>query len=197
MAKPHRKLFPLTPQEISIFWFRVDKTPGQGPQGECWEWQGKRIPAGYGQYEFEVGATGAHRVAYYLNTGNDPGPLLVCHHCDNPPCCNPFHLFPDTHQGNMDDARRKGRTAIGTSHWAHLHPEKCSRGAKHGAYTHPEKIARGEKQKYAKLTDDKVRQIRKALETGIKGNAIARELAVSKSLVSLVKLGRIWKHVTS
>lgn len=51
----------------------------------------------------------AHRKAWEDTHGAIPLGLYVCHHCDNPPCCNPEHLFLGTPQQNMDDAKAKGR----------------------------------------------------------------------------------------
>jgi hypothetical protein len=51
----------------------------------------------------------AHRWAYEHFIGPIPAGLFVCHHCDNPPCCEPSHLFLGTQQVNMTDKMAKGR----------------------------------------------------------------------------------------
>lgn len=70
----------------------------------CFEWQGYRNAGGYGRYSQKL----AHRLAYSFAKG-DPGNLTVCHTCDNPPCCNPDHLWLGTQQDNLRDAMVKGR----------------------------------------------------------------------------------------
>lgn len=86
------------------FWRLVDKT------GDCWEWKGRKDEGGYG---ISIGKNPperrAHRLAAYFMYGPIPDGCLVCHHCDNPPCCNPDHLFLGTHGDNQRDAWAKGR----------------------------------------------------------------------------------------
>jgi hypothetical protein len=76
----------------------------------CWEWQRYRLWTGYGRMTVDGRMTNAHRVAYELFIGPIPPGLIVCHRCDNPPCCNPEHLFTGTWQDNTNDAMAKGRT---------------------------------------------------------------------------------------
>lgn len=95
----------LTPIELARFWSRIQSAP----DFHCWEWQGRKAPAGYGRF----GAMMAHRVAYELIKGPIPEGLLIRHKCDNPPCCNPRHLIIGTHKQNTQDAVERGRHAVG------------------------------------------------------------------------------------
>lgn len=87
------------------FWDGVDKQPGDG----CWEWTGHCNDGGYGRVTRQTEDRLAHRYAWELENGPIPDGMFVCHHCDNPPCVRPDHLFLGTHTDNMRDAQRKGR----------------------------------------------------------------------------------------
>ncbi len=79
------------------------------PVTGCWEWQAGLNSDGYGTFLYERKGSLAHRVSYKMYIGEIPEKLLVCHHCDNPPCVNPFHLFSGSHDDNLIDAQSKGR----------------------------------------------------------------------------------------
>jgi hypothetical protein len=52
-----------------------------------------------------------HRVAWEEANGPIPDGKCVLHSCDNPPCCNPEHLFLGSDIDNVVDRDAKGRTA--------------------------------------------------------------------------------------
>ena len=76
---------------------------------ECWPYMGARTSDGYGSFHVDLKIINAHRFAYILFVGPIPKDLFVLHKCDNPPCCNPKHLFLGTNKDNILDAAKKGR----------------------------------------------------------------------------------------
>lgn len=98
------------------FWTRLAPPNDQG----CREWTGARVSSPhaavgapkYGQTARGDGTTKrvlVHRYAWELTYGPIPDGMLVCHSCDNPPCCEPTHLFLGTPADNMRDKIQKGR----------------------------------------------------------------------------------------
>lgn len=81
----------------------------------CWEWQSGSSQE-YGHLTWKGVSKRAHRVAYEIWRGHVPEGVSVLHQCDNPPCCNPTHLFLGTHQDNVDDKVRKSRHTFGERH---------------------------------------------------------------------------------
>ena len=87
------------------------KVDMKGPD-DCWEWLGCKSDRGYGSFKKNKKMVRAHRYSYehYKNNGESiPSNFCVCHHCDNPSCVNPDHLFLGTHKDNAQDRDRKGR----------------------------------------------------------------------------------------
>lgn len=142
------------------FWSRVDKS------GDCWIWTGAKNRRGYGVTSVDHRQVRAHRLAWEYTHGSIPGRQYVCHTCDNPPCCNPAHLFLGTHEDNMRDRSMKKR------------------------------VPTGERGGLAKLTWEQVRQIRrihsephrpKITETAARFN-------VSPGAIAHVLKGLTWKE---
>lgn len=83
----------------------------------CIEWTGVKDKDGYGR--FTVGGRGgkkeyAHRWSLEHSLQKElPPEVKACHHCDNPSCVNPGHLFEGTQKDNMQDAVEKGRAVAG------------------------------------------------------------------------------------
>lgn len=88
---------------------------------DCWEWIGGKNDDGYGNFYVKgKGILKAHKISYIIHIGDIPEGMCVCHHCDNPSCVNPYHLFLGTRKDNMQDMSEKKRYVV-----PKLKGEKC------------------------------------------------------------------------
>jgi hypothetical protein len=132
--------------------------------GGCWEYTGRLIN-GYGRIYIKGRTHAAHRLSYLINKGVDPGDQLVCHHCDNPRCINPHHLFLGDGYANMRDMASKGRN----------------------------KDSSGESNPAAILTEGGVRAAVELIRAGWNNTDIACALRVQHSTISQIRRGKSWK----
>jgi len=174
--KGFNKIPQLTEKQKLSFLAKISKTPTD--EG-CMEWTAGKTYQGYGRVGFCGMKFLAPRVAYFLETGIDPGDLCVCHTCDNPKCVNFNHLWLGTNRDNHLDKEMKGRG-------------NQARGDSHGSRLHPESILRGEYNKNAKLTSADIPSI---LSDTRSQSEIARDLGVTQAAISLVKRRKTWSHV--
>jgi hypothetical protein len=144
------------------------------PSG-CWEWNGQRDKHQYGlmaiRHNGKEKPNFVHRIAFSLFHEEWNGASSVLHHCDNPPCCNPLHLFAGNQQDNVDDMMSKGR---------------------HGYKSHP-----GEENGRATLTVEQVIAVKTLHSQGVKNIPIGEQLGIPRWKVAFITGGKTWRNVTS
>lgn len=135
----------------------------------CREYQGPRLPAGYGHPTIDGEQVLLHRWISEQIDGPLPPGVQVLHHCDNPPCFVYEHLFRGTHGDNMRDKVAKGRT---------------------GDVSRP-----GSRNGRAKLTEDQVREIRKLAAEGVPLATLALSFGITHPHACDVIARRRWRHI--
>jgi hypothetical protein len=160
---------------MESFWARVDRL-GDG----CWEWQGSKTSAGYGNLSWHGTRVQAHRVAYFLTFGGiklatqfkhegwaKTYRRFVLHKCDNRACCRPDHLFLGSMRTNLLDAYSKGR-----------------------------KVQPKSKHANAKLTAAQVRKIRaEYVAQGTRQVDLAARYGVTQRVISLIVRHETYKDI--
>lgn len=151
------------------FWGSVSKAAPDA----CWPWRPRTDGRHHQTRDPRTRQNDyAHRIALSLHLGR---PLKACalHRCDNPPCCNPAHLFEGTQADNMRDMWKKRRNYTG------------------GPGVN---VARGERSGHAKLTEVEVRAIRRACTNELRKDVAAR-FGVSPATINDIFWRKTWAHV--
>lgn len=162
--RPMRRL---TEKELVLFRSKVAAPNANG----CTEWNAARQSLGYGAFGVGRQVFAAHRVAWFIATGEEPGERVICHRCDNPPCVNPAHLFAGSMRENSRDMVSKGRHKVPAPRL----------GVAHHA---------------AKLTVEQVVDLRAQYAAGgLNVRAAARSIGVSPRTLFQALAGRTWGHV--
>jgi len=97
--------FDLSAESQERFWAKVRKTK------KCWLWTAATNEKGYGIFGVRKFTDKAPRISWRLTRGPIPEKLFVLHHCDNPLCVNPDHLFLGTNNDNVRDMFNKKRNS--------------------------------------------------------------------------------------
>lgn len=143
------------------FWDQVEVKPSG-----CWEWTGTKVK-NYGRFTDAY----THRLSKFDEALTPITSVWVLHHCDNPPCVFPEHLYFGNAQDNSDDMYRRGRNNSNSG-------------------------IQGERHHNSKLTDQNVLEVRASYEAG-EGALLqlSKDYGVSESAIRDVLKRRTWKHV--
>ena len=189
----------------------------------CWIWKRSVNGDGYGNTWANGKSMHAHRLLYLIFKGEIKEGLCVCHHCDNPSCVNPEHLWLGSHKDNMKDMTRKKRTLYGEQRPNNKIPStlyreiakkykngitqiqlakeyKCSPSAIWNAVHKIVPVGRrgfvGEKHPRAKLTASQVKEIKKLFKEKKSNKEISLIYNVTHQLINRIRKNIIWKHAT-
>jgi len=154
---------------LPYFLSTIDRSGGPDA---CWPWRGARTKDGYGRLVVWGKTVGAHRYAFEVFRRVQLGRLMALHHCDNPPCCNPAHLYAGTAADNIADMIRRGRQGQADGPSAML------------------------KRAY-KMTPASVLALREESARGVPAKDLAKRYGLSVAYTYNIIKGRQWVHLAT
>ena len=177
MVSFRNKLSGLSPEQR--LWAQVTKSGPLCPgRGRCW------VKLNSKSWYLHVGGRleVASRFSWVLHNGPIPDGLEVCHHCDNPACIRPSHLFVATHKENMEDMVIKCRGRGGVS------------GPSNSSTKYPH-LRQGDRNGNKKLSSQKVLELRMDYKSGKHTyRSLAIKYNVSTVTVNRIVNNRSWKY---
>lgn len=139
----------------------------------CWLWRGANSQ-NYGVISINSKKIRANRFSYEHYYGTFDNKLIVCHHCDNPACVNPIHLFLGSQSDNMKDCFKKGR-----------HPVFLSMNRPCGEDSGP-----------SKLKEKEVIDILNKIKNGFSDAFIGKQYNVHRGTILAIRKRKTWRHVS-
>lgn len=131
------------------------------PFGGCWVWMAGLGQSGYAR----VKRNGKAQQVSRLLLGLTDSKQSALHHCDNPACVNPYHLYAGTQKQNIHDKIKRGR----------------------------QNLPKGERHHNVKLTDQNVQEIRQLYAQGILQKTLAARFGVRQDHISRIVNNHIRK----
>lgn len=174
-----RPITPLSQSDIARFWSKVDRIDDES---SCWTWKAGVCRRGYGKFWCDGATYRAPRIAYYLNTGEDPGDDLILHCCDNSSCCRPNHLKRGDLAENTKDRVDRHRSPTG-ERWSAVYADRVAK-------------QKGESHPTARFTTQQVIEMRRLYASGAHTQrGIARIFATKQPVVQRILAGTAWRHL--
>lgn len=150
-------------------------------EGACWIWPRKIDTRGRGRIWVNGKLLLAHRAVWEHLRGPIPSGMMLCHHCDNPSCVNPAHLYVGTHKENMRDMVTRRRYFFAQD------PERCREAGRSGGLKN--NWARGPANPKAKLS---VEQAQSIYSDDRPTKVLAAIYGVNYSTIQRIRRGQFW-----
>lgn len=158
------KVIELNAEIVSAF-YRFFPRYMEGQPEKCWHWLGNFDDENYPRLSVRGKYYRAHRLSWMIYNHISRLELPMLHSCDNPPCVNPFHLFPGTNVENVKDRNSKGRQASG----------EFNGGG-------------------GKLNWAIVHEIKEELKEGKSYRSLSIKYGVSRRIIRLIDIGQLWRE---
>lgn len=150
--------------------------------GTCWLWLGPLDARGRGRVWRGGKIMLHHRAVWEILVGTIPDGKLLCHHCDNPRCANPEHLYVGDGKSNVADMFRRGRA------WQLREPERVRDSGRRMGQRNT--WCRGAQNPKAKLTPEQVSQIK---ASKVPTKQLASQYGVNRTTIQRARSGKQWK----